>query len=281
MSSMESLVQGRSLRVSAQLKALGVMIGLYVLAACVYILVPGGALDPTAMPATLAAMPGSDLPAWQIVLGNAGLIVVVYGLLGLLGYRLHRLARLPGIYRSGAGWRSWALRPLAIGAVAGLILVAVDLGASRLAGAMPFPHPKFPASILGSLSAAIGEEILTRLFVMGLWTLVLTWLLSRLLPGRRTGAPALWIANGIAALVFAASHLPAVMLLAGGSTAAGGMSFDLSAVPALTLAEVFALNGLVGLLAGRAAQRDGLVAASGIHFWADIVWHVIYGALGG
>ena len=70
------------------------------------------------------------------------------------------------------------------------------------------------------------------------------------------------------------------MLLASGTNAAGGLTFDLPAVPVFTLDEVFLLNGLVGILAGRAAQRDGLVAASGIHFWADIVWHVIYGVLG-
>jgi hypothetical protein len=28
---------------------------------------------------------------------------------------------------------------------------------------------------------------------------------------------------------------------------------------------------------GWAVVRDGLVAAIGIHFWADVVWHVLYG----
>lgn len=280
MLAVESVAQGRTRGDSGQLKVFAVMIGLYVLAAAVYILVPGGMLDPASTPAALAAMPRSNLPAWQIVLANAALIVVFYAPLGLLGYWLTRLARLPGIYRPGAGWRNWAVRPLAIGAAAGLVLMAFDLGASRLGGFMSFPHPKFPASILASLSAGIGEEILTRLFVMGLWAFVLTRLLARIFPGRRTRPVALWIANGIAALAFAASHLPAVMLLAGGTNAAGGLTFDLSAVPVFTLVEGFLLNGLVGILAGRAAQRDGLVAASGIHFWADIVWHVIYGVLG-
>ena len=30
-----------------------------------------------------------------------------------------------------------------------------------------------------------------------------------------------------------------------------------------------------------AAVGVGLLAASGIHFWADIVWHVLFPALGG
>jgi len=32
----------------------------------------------------------------------------------------------------------------------------------------------------------------------------------------------------------------------------------------------------VALVAGERCRRDGLVAAMGVHFWADIVWHVIW-----
>ena len=45
------------------------------------------------------------------------------------------------------------------------------------------------------------------------------------------------------------------------------------------LAELIVLNGILGLLAGESFARDGLVAAAGVHFWADVVWHVIFGAL--
>jgi hypothetical protein len=254
-----------------QLRVFGLMLALYVLGAVFYIVMPGGMTDAAANPAAAQMTQATNLPVWQIAGANAALIIVVYGLLGLAGYWLTRRAGLPGIFRAAAGRRAWIVRPLYIGAVLGVLLTMVDL-LGRALGYPPFAHPAFPASIGASLSAGLGEEIIFRLFVMGLWSLILTWLLGKLLPGRNTRRAALWGANVIAALAFAASHFPAMMLLAGVSTPA--------AVPVFTLAEVIVLNGLLGIVAGEASMRDGLVAASGIHFWADILWHVIYGVLG-
>jgi membrane protease YdiL (CAAX protease family) len=97
--------------------------------------------------------------------------------------------------------------------------------------------------------------------------LILNWLLKRI-NGRPT---ALWIANLIAALAFGAGHLATAMYLTGANTLA-----DLN--PILVL-EVFLLNGLVGLIAGERYMKDGLVAAAGVHFWTDVVFHVIWGVL--
>jgi len=36
------------------------------------------------------------------------------------------------------------------------------------------------------------------------------------------------------------------------------------------------LNSIVSLIAGERYMRDGLVAAIGVHFWVDIIWHVIW-----
>jgi hypothetical protein len=47
-------------------------------------------------------------------------------------------------------------------------------------------------------------------------------------------------------------------------------------IPAPVLLELFTLNSLVGLVAGERYMRHGLVAAIGVHFWADIVWHVLW-----
>lgn len=49
---------------------------------------------------------------------------------------------------------------------------------------------------------------------------------------------------------------------------------DLSPV---LLIEVFLLNGLIGLVAGQRYLKDGPVAAAGVHFWTDIVFHVMWG----
>ncbi len=255
----------------SQLAVLAGMLVVYALTAALYIVVPGGMLDPRSAAALGMPAPTPTMPVWQLVLGNVGLIGVGYGLLGLVGLWLSRRAALPGIYRSDAGWRAWVVRPLGLGVLVGVILVAGDVAAQRLTGRPTFPHPPFPASILASLGAGIGEEILTRLVVLSLWAVVLTWLRRRLTPGGAGRRAALWLATVIAALVFGATHLPAVMLLAGVSTPA--------ALPPVLLAELFLLNGLLGVVAGRAFIRDGLVAASGVHFWADMIWHVVYGLL--
>ncbi len=262
-----ALSQGRR----RQLLVLAGMVGLYALAAFCYVLMLGGALDPTSLQSLGMASQGPDVAPIVLALANAGIVLVAYGALGLLGYWLNSRAALPGIFRPGAGWRRWAVRPLAVGAGAGVVLVACDLAAQRLTGYPGFAHPSFPASIPASLAAGIGEEILTRLVVLSLWGLIVTWLLGKLFPGRSVRRIALWIANAIAALAFAASHFPGLMMLAGVSSPAG--------LPPAMLAEVILLNGFVGILAGEALISDGLVAASGIHFWADIVWHVIYGAV--
>lgn len=64
------------------------------------------------------------------------------------------------------------------------------------------PHPGFPASILASISAGIGEEIAFRGFVLGLWAIILNFLLKGI-NGRNV---ALWLSNIIAALAFGAGH---------------------------------------------------------------------------
>ena len=112
-------------------------------------------------------------------------------------------------------------------------------------------HPKFPVSILASISAGIGEEIIFRGFVFGLWGLILNWLFKQF-KGR---AVALWIANSIAAIAFGAGHLGTVMFLTGASSPA--------ALDPVLLFEVFLLNGIIGLVAGERYMKDGLVAAAG------------------
>jgi membrane protease YdiL (CAAX protease family) len=126
-------------------------------------------------------------------------------------------------------------------------------------------HPAFPVSILASISAGIGEEILFRGFVFGLWGLILTWLFKYF--NGRTAA--LWIANIIAALAFAASHLGTLLVLTHASS--------LASLNPVLIAEIFILNTVVGLVAGERYMKDGLVAAMGVHFWTDVVFHVLWG----
>lgn len=251
----------------AQRRVFFLLVGVYVLAVAVYVLISGGVAG---VPGSMET-PATDIPLWQLVLANAALVLVLYTSLGLAGLWLARRIQLPGIFRPGAAAKEWFWQPLGWGALAGVLLIGFDLGGRWLAGFEGFIHPQFPISILASLTAGIGEEIMFRLFVMSLWAVIFIWLLGKLLPRRDTRAISLALANLLAALAFAAGHLGTAMVLAGAAS-----PMDLAPV---TLAELFLMNGLLGLLCGRAFIKNGLVAAAGIHFWADIVWHVLYGLL--
>ncbi len=216
----------------------------------------------------------SNLPRWLLGLAIGGIVLVVYSLAGLAGFWFARRLGLPGTFRPGAGWRSLFIWPLLIGLLLGILFVAADRAftpavSAAMAVTNPeidwqgFPHPEFPQSIIASATAGIGEEILFRSFVLGLWTFILNLILRRWNGTNLARA----IGNLIAALAFAASHLPAAMLLTGTATPAE--------LPIPLLIELITLNGAMGLAAGERYFRDGLVAAIGVHFWADIIWHVL------
>lgn len=210
-------------------------------------------------------MPDMGVPNWVVGLANAGIVLVAYGLLGLAGFWFARKLDLPGIFSADGNWNRWFVVPLLLGVVCGVLLILGDLLFAPINEFGRFPHPEFPVSILASLSAGIGEEILFRGFVFGLWGFLLTWLLQRL--NRRSLV--LWVANVIAALAFGAGHLGTLFLLTGASSP--------SELNPVLLAEVFLLNGLIGLVAGERYMKDGLVAAAGVHFWTDVVFHVLWG----
>ncbi|MFQ5462880.1 MAG: type II CAAX prenyl endopeptidase Rce1 family protein [Phycisphaerae bacterium] len=215
------------------------------------------------IPEPLASMPG-----WLLSLANAGIVLVLYGLLGLAGVWFARKLSLPGIYREGAGWRQWVVAPMVIGVALGVVLIVGDsLFARASEDWAGFPHPEFPLSIIASATAGIGEEVLFRLFVMGLWAFLLNLALRRWEAGRL----ALWAGNVIAALAFGAAHLPVTMMAMGVSTPAE--------LPPVVIAEVFVLSGIVGIVVGQRYMREGLIAAVGIHFWADVVWHILWPAV--
>ncbi len=254
---------------AARLRLLAVMLAVYALATAAYVLLPEG----MAANASLLGTPMPDIPLWQLAVANLFLVLVLYGLLGLAGDAMARGAGLPGTLAARVSARALWLGPLVVGVAAGVGLVVLDRLAARLSPTFSgFPHPPFPSSLLASLTAGIGEEIAFRLFVLSLWAWLLTTLLRWLRrPDLRRAA--LWTANVLAALAFAAGHLASVMMLAGVGTPL--------ALPAVELVELVLLNGGLGLLAGRAFLRYGLLAASGIHFWADIVWHVFFPLLQG
>ena len=244
-----------------QLLVLGIFLAIYALLVFLtYTIFRGAMLEMAG-----GALPTTTSPDdWVFALISAAFVVVIYGLAGLAGFWFARKLGLPGIYRVGAGWNELVWVPLLIGVGAGVLLVAGDRLFAWAGDLTPLPHPGFPFSLVASASAGIGEEIIFRGFVMGLWAFLLNLVLRRW----RMTHLALWIANIIAALAFAAGHLPTVLVLYGASSPAE--------LPGLLVAEIFVLNAIVSLAAGWRYMTSGLVAAIGIHFWADIVWHVIW-----
>jgi hypothetical protein len=246
----------RQLHVLAALFSLNAL-----LVAATYLFIPYEQLFPgvTELPPQILSTPRELL-----ALAYGLIVLVLYGAAGLIGLWFARRLQLPGTFREGAGWREWFWVPAVLGVVAGVLIVLLDRIFAVLGGTQGFTHPAFPFSIIASGTAGIGEEIMFRSFVLGLWA----WLLSFPLARVNARPVALWLGNAIAALAFAAAHLPAVMALYG--------TADPGALPPLVLAELILLNGGLGLLAGSRYVKSGLVAAVGIHFWADIVWHVIW-----
>ncbi|GAB1479468.1 hypothetical protein MASR2M74_20320 [Paracoccaceae bacterium] len=140
------------------------------------------------------------------------------------------------------------LRALSAWALAGLVMgVAVALTDHATApvwnaGLLPtLREGRDAASLaLGLLYGGLTEEVLLRWGLMSLLALGLMRLVQR--------TPALWAAATLAALAFAAAHLPAVILEAGTIT------------PAL-MARTLIWNGLLGMAYGAAFLRHGLEAA--------------------
>lgn len=118
---------------------------------------------------------------------------------------------------------------------------------------------------MASATAGIGEETLFRLFLIVFWV----WLISHVLLKGRWQTEVFWIVSSFAALAFGLGHLPAIMFLLGLQ--------QITEIPLLLLGEILLLNGVLGLLAAFYLRRYGFLAAVGIHFWADILWHVLWG----
>jgi membrane protease YdiL (CAAX protease family) len=209
------------------------------------------------------ALPSRPLMA----LVTAGAMLFVYGGLGFLGLQLARRLGFADLWDPAVSSVRRFLLPALVGIGTGLFFIAVDVLVQRWHALGPLPHPPFPTSLVASATAGIGEEVIFRLFFVPFWT----WVLSRLLLGGRWPDQVFWGVAVLSALVFALAHLPSVMSALRIET--------LSEVPAVLLGEVILLNGVVSLLAAYGLRHYGLLAAVGVHFWTDVVWHVLWGAI--
>jgi hypothetical protein len=202
-----------------------------------------------------------------VALANAGIILLVYGGLGYLGYFLSRMMGFSDIWDPAVTNRQRFLIPGVIGAALGIFLIAADSVFSRFHTLGPLPHPPFPASLLASASAGIGEEIIFRLFFISFWT----WIIFRLILKGKGQEIVFWVVTVLSALAFAVGHIPAVMALYEYNS--------LTDIPGVLIAEIILLNGIISVFTAWSLRRYGLLAPIGIHFWTDVVWHVIWGSM--
>ena len=153
---------------------------------------------------------------------------------------------------------------LAIAVIGGLALILPDLlffGKYNEAIMNSYAAKPSVAYIIGSvLYGGVIEEVMLRLFWMTLVAFAL-WKLFAKQEEKPTTA-ILVIANVVAALLFAAGHLPATVLMIGTSP--------------LVIARCFLLNGGFGLLFGALYRRYGLryamLAHGGCHIVSKLIW---------
>ncbi len=209
------------------------------------------------------------LPASKPVLAlvNVMTVLVLYGGLGFLGLKLSPQLGFADIWDLKISNKQRFLVPAFIGAGLGVFLIIADLIFSNFHNLGSIPHPPFPTSIVASAAAAIGEEVIFRLFFISFWV----WIVSHLIFKKRWQNQVFWIVTLFSAFLFAIGHFPSVMILFGINS--------FSELPYILIFEIILLNGVISFFAAFYFKQYGFLAAVGIHFWTDIVWHVIWGII--
>ncbi|WP_370573226.1 CPBP family intramembrane glutamic endopeptidase [Methanomethylovorans sp.] len=152
---------------------------------------------------------------------------------------------------------------IGLGILAGILIIGLDYLFS-FAG-VPINvtqasiNPPAWQGFLASFYGGINEEVLLRLFVMTL----IAWMIFRI-KKTEEGKPTntgMWLAIIIAAVIFGAGHLPAVMAI--------------TTLTPLVIVRTIILNAVGGIIFGWLYWKKGLESAMISHFSADIVLHVI------
>lgn len=246
----------RKLSTSAKIY-IGLIITLAVLAAA-NVFMPQGSLVPT-----------QELPASKPVfaLAVASIMLVLYGGLGWLGIVLSQKIGFPDLWSTSISVKQKLFIPALIGAGLGVFFILADTLFSKFHALGPIPHPPFPTSLVASASAGIGEELIFRLFFISFWL----WLIADVVLKKKWRNEIFWIVVLGSALAFAFAHIPSLMYLFGLKT--------MGDIPLALMSEIILLNGVLSIVAAYYFKTCGFLSAVSIHFWADVVWHVIWGTL--
>ncbi|MGC8885467.1 MAG: CPBP family glutamic-type intramembrane protease [Candidatus Nanoarchaeia archaeon] len=239
---------------------IGLIITLAILAA-INVFLPQGSFLPI--------LPEQELPASKPVLAlvNAAIMLILYGGLGFLGLKLSQKLGFADIWDSKVYNKQRFLIPALVGIAIGVFFIFADAILSQFHTLGPLPHPPFPTSLVASAAAGIGEELIFRLFFISFWV----WLISYMVLKRRWQNQIFWLVAVFSALAFAFGHIPSVMILFGLN--------NINEIPLALMSEVILLNGVLSLFAAYYSRKFGFLAAVGIHFWTDVVWHVVWGVI--
>jgi hypothetical protein len=153
---------------------------------------------------------------------------------------------------------------IGLGLLVGVLMVGLDLlfsimGVTINVAQASSINPPAWQGFLASFYGGINEEIMLRLFLMTL----IVWVFYKI-KKTKEGAPtklSIWMAIVMAAVIFGAGHLPALM--------------SITTITPLLIIRTIALNALGGIIFGWLYWKKGLESAMISHFSADIVLHVI------
>ena len=245
-------------KVSLSLKIyIGLIVTLAILAAINIFLPQGAFLSTQTLPASKPVL----------ALANAAIMLILYGGLGFLGLKLSSKLGFTDIWDLKVSNKQRFLIPALVGGGIGIFFILADLIFSKFHTLGSIPHPPFPTSFVTSATAGIGEEVIFRLFFISFWV----WFVSYIILKKRWQNQIFWIVTLFSALAFALGHFPSVMILFGFNT--------IQEIPFVLISEIILLNGVISFFAAYYFREYGFLAAVGIHFWTDIIWHVIWGMI--
>lgn len=210
-------------------------------------------------------IPMEDLEINQsfLALVNFGIMLLIYGPLGYIGLKLSDKMDLT--YNEPSNYRLWLKKTTVIGMLLGVSFIILDLIFASIHGLGTLPQPPFFTAIIASVTAAIGEEVIFRLFFITFWYWVIGYKLFR----SKYNNYVYWTISGLSAIAFTVSHMPSIMYLYGFES--------VSSIPVPLIVELFIMNGSLSLFAAYYYRRYGIFAAMNVHFVLDIVWHVLWG----
>lgn len=196
-------------------------------------------------------------------------VIVIVTTIQSLGYALilgvigKILAKKIGLWRSLKFSKKAMIEIIIVTIFGGILLIVPDyLFFGKFSEAIMDSYSAKPSIeyIIASITyGGVIEEVMLRLFLMSLIAVII----QKISKQEEMNEKILVIANIIAALLFAAGHLPATIIM-------------ISPVTPMIIFRCFLFNGGFGLLFGRLYRKYGIYSAmlghAGVHIVSKLIW---------